>query len=75
MALEPPVPGEVLDALRRIDTCMVCNAIETFEVRLRNTGLADARIRGLTTSVVLTVFIVPAAYLFVYRKRQSVEKA
>ena len=45
MAVEPPVPSEELDALGRIDTCMVCNAIETFEVRLRNTGFADARVR------------------------------
>ena len=34
-----------LDALRRLDTCTVSNAIETFDVRLRNTGFADARIR------------------------------
>lgn len=36
---------DVLRALREIDTCMVSNAIETFEVRLRNTGFANARIR------------------------------
>jgi len=34
-----------LDALRRIDTCMVANAIESFRVRLFNTGFADAGIR------------------------------
>jgi 4-hydroxy-4-methyl-2-oxoglutarate aldolase len=45
MAVEAPVPSNVLDALRRIETCMVCNAIETFELRLRNTGYADSRIR------------------------------
>lgn len=39
------VDREVLDALRAIDTCVVSNAIETFELRLRNTGFADARIR------------------------------
>ena len=33
--------------------------------------LARAIIGGLTVSVVLTVFIVPAAYLLVYRNRQS----
>jgi multidrug efflux pump subunit AcrB len=33
--------------------------------------LARAIIGGLTVSVVLTVFIVPAAYLLVYRKRES----
>lgn len=45
MALEAPIHDADLDALRRIDTCMVSNAIETFEIRLRNTGFADARIR------------------------------
>jgi 4-hydroxy-4-methyl-2-oxoglutarate aldolase len=34
-----------LDALRRLDTCSVSNAIETFGIRLRNTGFADASIR------------------------------
>jgi multidrug efflux pump subunit AcrB len=33
--------------------------------------LARAIIGGLTTSVVLTVFIVPAAYLVVYRDRNQ----
>ena len=32
--------------------------------------LARAIIGGLTSSVLLTIFIVPAAYLLVYRKRQ-----
>ena len=40
-----PLPDEELEALRRIDTCTVSNAIETFAVRLRNAGFADARIR------------------------------
>src|SRR5580700_5848097 len=44
MALEPVSAAE-LDALRRLDTCTVSNAIETFAVRLRNTGFADARVR------------------------------
>ena len=44
MALEP-IPSEDLEALRGLDTCTVANAIETFEVRLRNAGFADARIR------------------------------
>jgi 4-hydroxy-4-methyl-2-oxoglutarate aldolase len=34
-----------LDALRSLDTCTVSNAIETFGVRLRNTGFADASVR------------------------------
>jgi len=44
MGLESFVPEDALNALRRIDTCVVSNAIETFNVRLRNTGFTDARI-------------------------------
>jgi 4-hydroxy-4-methyl-2-oxoglutarate aldolase len=44
MAIEPVSVAE-LEALRGLDTCTVSNAIETFEVRLRNAGFADARIR------------------------------
>jgi Cu/Ag efflux pump CusA len=32
--------------------------------------LARVIIGGLTTSVLLTIFVVPAAYLLVYRKRE-----
>ena len=35
---------EQLDALRQFDTCMVANAVETFNVRLRNTGFTDASV-------------------------------
>lgn len=45
MALKIPVYGEDLDALRRIDTCTLSDAIETFEVRLRNTGFANASVQ------------------------------
>lgn len=41
----PPLTDEELDALRQFDTCMVANAIESFNVRLRNTGFADASVR------------------------------
>jgi hypothetical protein len=34
-----------LDALRRFDTCTVANAIETFNVRLRDVGFADSSVR------------------------------
>jgi 4-hydroxy-4-methyl-2-oxoglutarate aldolase len=44
MAVEPAIRVEEFDALRRLDTCTVSNAIETFQVRLRNAGFADARI-------------------------------
>jgi 4-hydroxy-4-methyl-2-oxoglutarate aldolase len=37
--------AEQLEALRRIDTCTVANAIETFEVRLRNEGFMNASVR------------------------------
>src|SRR5215471_14021159 len=45
MVLGPSVHKDVLDALQRIDTCVVSNAIEIFELRLRNAGFADSRIR------------------------------
>ncbi len=35
--------------------------------------MARAIIGGLTSSVLLTVFIVPAAYLLVYGKKQRTE--
>jgi regulator of RNase E activity RraA len=37
----------VVDALRLFDTCRVVNAIETFDVRLRNEGYTDGSIRCL----------------------------
>jgi len=44
MASSSPLSEEVLDALRQIDTCMVANAVERFNLRLRNTGFTDATI-------------------------------
>ena len=40
----PVLIDEELDALRQFDTCMVANAVETFNVRLHNTGFTDASI-------------------------------
>lgn len=40
-----PLTEQELDALRQIDSCMVANAVETFHVRLRNTGFTDANVR------------------------------
>jgi 4-hydroxy-4-methyl-2-oxoglutarate aldolase len=40
-----PVSAAALQALRRLDSCAVANAIETFDVRLRNEGFTDGRIR------------------------------
>ena len=37
--------------------------------------MARAIIGGLTSSVILTVFIVPAAYLLIYRNRRAPEPA
>ena len=45
MAVAGLLTEEDLDALRRINTCMVANAIEAFNVRLHNTGFTDASIR------------------------------
>ena len=45
MAVTPLLTPQDLDALRRFDTCMVANAIESFNVRLRNAGFADAHVR------------------------------
>jgi regulator of RNase E activity RraA len=45
MALAPLLTEGQLDALRQFDTCMVANAIETFNVRLHNTGFTNAGIR------------------------------
>lgn len=36
---------EELSGLRQFDTCMIANAIETFNVRLRNTGFTSGNIR------------------------------
>jgi 4-hydroxy-4-methyl-2-oxoglutarate aldolase len=44
MPVEPLLGDEELHALRDLDTCTVSDAIETFKVRLRNTGFADANI-------------------------------
>ncbi len=45
MAIAPLLTEEELDALRQIETCMVANAIESFNVRLHNCGFTDARVR------------------------------
>lgn len=36
---------EQLNALGKLDTCTVSNAIETFDARLRNEGFADSRVK------------------------------
>ena len=44
MAVRSLLTEADLDALRHFDTCMISNAIETFDARLRNTGFADSGI-------------------------------
>ena len=44
MVLAPLLTVGELDALRQFDTCMVANAVETFNVRLHNTGFTNASI-------------------------------
>jgi 4-hydroxy-4-methyl-2-oxoglutarate aldolase len=43
----PSLSSELLESLRRLDTCAVSNAIESLKVRLRNEGFTDGRIRCL----------------------------
>jgi 4-hydroxy-4-methyl-2-oxoglutarate aldolase len=42
-----PVSAAALRALRGLESCAVANAIETFDVRLRNEGFTNGRIRCL----------------------------
>ncbi len=44
MSTEPLSPDR-LDQLRKLSTCIVSSAIETFDVRLRNTGFTNSSIR------------------------------
>ena len=45
MAVTSWLTEDELDELRRFNTCMIANAVETFNVRLHNTGFSDARVR------------------------------
>jgi 4-hydroxy-4-methyl-2-oxoglutarate aldolase len=44
MISEPSLRDLELEALRHVDSCAVSDAIETFDLRLRNTGFANAKI-------------------------------
>lgn len=44
MAADHLLTAETLRALRGFDTCTISNAIETFDIRLRNAGYTDAGI-------------------------------
>jgi 4-hydroxy-4-methyl-2-oxoglutarate aldolase len=45
--MNPPLTPEQLESLQRLDACTLANAIETFEVRLRNEGFTDGALRCL----------------------------
>ncbi|HEY6292343.1 MAG TPA: RraA family protein [Terriglobia bacterium] len=47
MIFHSPLSEEDLDALRHLDTCAVADAIENFDLRARNTGFANSRVRCL----------------------------
>lgn len=44
MTSAPALTEEDLDSLRQFDTCMVASAVETFNLRLRNTGFTNGSI-------------------------------
>ena len=45
MATASLLTEEELNALRQFNTCMIANAIEKFNVRLRNTGFTNGKVR------------------------------
>lgn len=47
MAQRPCLTEHEMDALRGLDACSVEDAIETFDLRARNTGFANSKIRCL----------------------------
>ncbi len=42
-----PLSPELLGEFRKLSTCVVASAIETFDVRLRNTGFANSSVRSM----------------------------
>jgi 4-hydroxy-4-methyl-2-oxoglutarate aldolase len=46
--MKPATTPETILALQSLDTCTVANAIETFEVRLRNEGFVDSSVHSIT---------------------------
>ena len=47
MSTPAPLSDGELQALRRLDACLLANAIETFQLRLRNEGFVDHTVRSL----------------------------
>ena len=59
----PSITPEALDRLRAIDTPTVCNVIELFDVRPRNTGFLDGRVRSCFPKLAPMVgFAAPACF-------------
>jgi len=50
-----PLPPTLLEELRGFSTCVVASAIETFRVRLPNTGFADSRVRCMFPDLPATI--------------------
>lgn len=48
--MEHTLNPDQLEAIRRLGTCAVSNAIETFDIKLRNEGFADAGVRCIFPS-------------------------
>jgi 4-hydroxy-4-methyl-2-oxoglutarate aldolase len=63
MAIESLLTERDLDALRQFDTCIVSNAIETFDARLRNTGFTDGSIHCMFPDAPPTVAYAATARL------------
>jgi 4-hydroxy-4-methyl-2-oxoglutarate aldolase len=47
-ALSQPLPADIFDAIRQFDTCTIANAIEQFQVRLRNEGFTRPGLQCVT---------------------------
>lgn len=50
-----PLSPDLLDQLRELSTCIVSNAIETFDVRLRNTGFTNSSVRCMFPALLTLV--------------------
>jgi 4-hydroxy-4-methyl-2-oxoglutarate aldolase len=62
-ARQQSIQSEVLDALRSFDSCTMSNAVETFGVRLRNTGFTDDTIRCMFADFMPVVGYAATAHL------------
>ncbi len=49
--MNDPIDAGLLGELRRLDSCSVCNAVETLGARLRNEGFSNRSIQCLTPSL------------------------